>query len=239
MRIIFLPIFLVIFLLNFQSSAIALTFNQYYELSECVDTYRTFKQYKKNLQKCYNQKNLNIEDDSIKLIEKKDNILKDIIDFDIPEEVKPKKTKKNLSDLFNDIKESINKETPDVFDQKTVFSEDYSTEIKISLEDENFSKLNDYIKKNPKDIYAITEDINNLTYQDGLISEIKRQEILLNVYNSFDYILLQPLPGLENVITASSPGMGIVGIAIAAAVGSGGSGGSLVAPTISFVVSFS
>ena len=74
MRIIFLPIFLVIFLLNFQSSAIALTFNQYYELSECVDTYRTFRQYKKNLQKCYNQKNLNIEDDSIKLIEKKDNV---------------------------------------------------------------------------------------------------------------------------------------------------------------------
>ena len=236
MRIIFLPIFLVIFLLNFQSSAIALTFNQYYELSECVDTYRTFRQYKKNLQKCYNQKNLNIEDDSIKLIEKKDNILRDIIDFDIPEEVKPKKTKRKLSDLFNDIKESINKETPDVFDQKTVFSEDYNTEIKISLEDENFSKLNDYIKKNPKDIYAITEDINNLTYQDGLISEIKRQEILLNVYNSFDYILLQPLPGLENAITTSSSTMGIAGIAIAAAAGGGG-GGSSPPPTISFAVS--
>ena len=124
MRITFLPVFLVIFLLNFQSSAIALTFNQYYELSECVDTYRTFRQYKKNLQKCYNQKNLNIEDDSIKLIEKKDNILRDIIDFDIPEEIKPKKTKKKLSDLFNDIKESINKETQDVFDQKTVFYEE-------------------------------------------------------------------------------------------------------------------
>ena len=143
------------------------------------------------------------------MIEKKDNILRDIIDFDIPEEVKPKKTKRKLTDLFNDIKESINKETPDVFDQKTVFSEDYNTEIKISLEDENFSKLNDYIKKNPKDIYAITEDINNLTYQDGLISEIKRQEILLNVYNSFDYILLQPLPGLENTIAASTSSMGI------------------------------
>jgi len=239
MRIIFLPIFLVIFLINFQSSAIAVTFNQYYELAECVDNYRTFRQYKKNLQKCYNQKNLNIEDDSIKLIEKKDNILRDIIDFDIPEEVKPKKTKRKLSDLFNDIKESINKETPDVFDQKTVFSEGYNTEIKISLEDENFSKLNDYIKKNPKDIYAITEDINNLTYQDGLISEIKRQEILLNVYNSFDYILLQPLPGLENAIAASSSTMGIAGIAIAAAAGGGGGGGggSSPAPTISFAVS--
>ena len=239
MKIILLPIFFVIFLLNFQSSAIALTFNQYYELSECVDTYRTFRQYKKNLQKCYNQKNLNIEDDSIKLIEKKDNILRDIIDFDIPEEIKPKKTKKKLSDLFNDIKESINKETQDVFDQKTVFSKDYNTEIKISLEDENFSKLNDYIKKNPKDIYAITEDINNLTYQDGLISEIKRQEILLNVYNSFDYILLQPLPGLENAITASTSSMGIAGIAIAAAAGGGGGGGgsSSPPPTISFAVS--
>ena len=57
MRIIFLPIFLVIFLLNFQNSAIALTFNQYYELSECVDTYRTFRQYKKNLQKFKEGKN--------------------------------------------------------------------------------------------------------------------------------------------------------------------------------------
>ena len=60
MRLFSLSFFLVIFLFNFQSNAIAVTFNKYYELAECVDSYKTFRQYKKNLQKCYNEINLDI-----------------------------------------------------------------------------------------------------------------------------------------------------------------------------------
>jgi len=45
----------------------------------------------------------------------------------------------------------------------------------FNLNNSDFKKLNNYIKKNPENIFSITEDINILTYKNNYLSEFKRQ----------------------------------------------------------------
>ena len=60
----------------------------------------------------------------------------------------------------------------------------------FTLNNKDFKKLNTHIKNNPQDLYALTEDINYLSKWTDYMSEFKRQELLLNLYNSFDPLIL-------------------------------------------------
>jgi subtilase-type serine protease len=221
------------------NKANAVTFNEYNELSKCVDNHWTFTGYKKNLQKCYAQKKISISDELINQVEKKNDIIENVLSFDIPGSEEIKKPKKKLLDIFKKITKPKNI-SDGIKEDLDCFANTCTKKIPI-LENNDFSKLSEYIKKNPKDIYAITEDINILTYQQKLISEAKRQEILINVYNSFDFILLKPLPNLEKANALSTPSFGAGGaigvLALAAAAGGGGGSGGGSAPTLSFAIS--
>ena len=192
-------LFLLFFYLIGVSSSGAVTFKNYDELNDCVDFYNSFSQYKKNLQKCFEQKNITIEKNSLNLIKNEYGIIDGIINLNLPKKEKNKKPKKlsdALKDIFNPDFKKLKKKK-DIFDQPSIFSKEYK-EKEFSLNDQNFKDLSSYIKKNPEDIYAITEDINILTYKNNYLSEFKRKEILLNVYNTFDVALLAskvPPPG--------------------------------------------
>ena len=80
----------------------AITFKNFDELNDCVDFYNSFSQYKKNLQKCFEQKNITIEKDSLNLIKNEYGIIDGIINLNLPKKEKNKKPKK-LSDALNDI----------------------------------------------------------------------------------------------------------------------------------------
>ncbi len=239
MRLLFVFFVLICFSIN---HANAINFKNFYELSECVDYYNTFKQYKQNLTNCLKNQNIIIEENNLKVLNNKSGIIENIIDLDLPKEkIVKKKRKKKLSDILKEVfsDENIDKiaEEENIFNKPSALSDDYNK--KFSLNEKNFKELNNYIKKNPQDIYAITEDINILTYKNQYLSEFKRNEILLNVYNSFDPTLLIPSAGIANVSAAA----GTSGVAAAAAIaglaaaGGGGGGGSSSPATISFSVS--
>ena len=156
----------------------AVTFKNFDELNNCVDNYNSFSQYKINLQKCFEQKEIKINKESLELIKNDSGLINNIVDLNLPEEKKIqkpiKKLTKNLMDIFFKPSELL-----EVEDKK-----------KFTLNNKNFRKLNRYIKKNPENIFALTEDINILTYKNNYLSEFKRQEVLLNVYNSFDVAVL-------------------------------------------------
>ena len=233
-------IFLVIFFFLYGfNSAKAVTFKNFEDLYECVENYNTFFGYKKNLKTCFQKKNVTIKDDSLKLIKKKSGIIKNIIALDLPKEDFIKKPKKKLSEILSDIfKPDLKKkeEQESIFNKPTIFSKDYNKENQFNLNDKDFKKLNNHIKKNPEDIFAITEDINILTYKFEYLTEFKRQEILLNVYNTFDASILASKVTPPSKTTFESAGIGIAAIAIAAGAGGGGGGGSP-APTLSFTTS--
>jgi len=204
------------------NQAKALNFKNFYELSGCVDYYNTFKQYKQNLTKCLKNQNIVLEEENLKLLNNKSGIIENIIELDLPKEeiAKSKKGKKKFSDIIKEIfsEENIEKiaEEENIFNKPSALSENYN--IQFSLNETNFKELNNYIKKNPQDIYSITEDINILTYKNQYLSEFKRNEILLNVYNSFNPNLLIPkanIASAKSKITnvsaaATSPGLGAI-----------------------------
>ena len=206
----------------------AVNFKNFDELNNCVDNYNSFSQYKINLQKCFEQKEIKINKESLELIKNDSGLINNIVDLNLPEEKKIqkpiKKLTKNLMDIFFKPSELL-----EVEDKK-----------KFTLNNKNFRKLNRYIKKNPENIFALTEDINILTYKNNYLSEFKRQEVLLNVYNSFDVAVLASKAS-QPVEAAAFGGAGAMVAAAAVAVaagGSGGSGGSSPIPaTLSFTVS--
>ncbi|MDA9890200.1 S8 family serine peptidase [Candidatus Pelagibacter sp.] len=219
----------------------AVTFQTYDELFECVETHNTFFGYKKNLKSCFEKKGITIEDDSLKLIKKDSGIIEDIIDLDLPKESKIKKPKKKLSELFNDIfKPDLEKieEKESIFNKPSALSDEYK-EKNFSLNNKDFKNLNNYIKANPEDIFSLTEDINILTYKNNYLSEFKRQEVLLNIYNTFDVaILASKVPPPAEAAAFGGAGSMVAVAAIAAAGGGGGGGGgSSSAPTLSFATS--
>ena len=248
-------LFLLLFFSFSINQANALNFKNFYELSGCVDYYNTFKQYKQNLTKCLKNQNIILEEENLKLLNNKSGIIENIIELDLPKEeiAKSKKGKKKFSDIIKEIfsEENIEKiaEEENIFNKPSALSENYNKQF--SLNETNFKELNSYIKKNPQDIYSITEDINILTYKNKYLSEFKRNEILLNVYNSFNPSLLIPKTNIANAkskitnvsAAATSPGLGAIaglaGLAVAGGGGGGGGGGSSSPATLSFSVTSS
>ena len=203
-----------IFLFFSTINAYSITFKNYGELNDCIDFHFTFFQYKNNLQNCFKDKEINIDDKSMKFIRKEGGIIQEIVDLKLPESstTNNKKKKKKLSEILNDIfKPNPEKiaEKENIFNKPSIFSSDYNPNVKLNLNDKDFEKLNKYIKKNPEDIYSITRDINTLAYDKKLISEFKRQEILLNIYNSFDPFLL-----MANAANKTVPNNGTIFAAI-------------------------
>ena len=241
MKKIFLTTFILIILLtsnNNVNAANAVTFKNFDELNACVDFYNSFLQYKKNFQECLKQQDVIIEKNSLKLIKNDYGIIEDIIELNLPKEETIKKPKKKLSEILKNIfqpdLEKIEEEE-NIFNQTSAFSDEYR-EKQFSLNDQNFRDLNNHIKVNPEDIYAITEDINILTYKNKYLSEFKRQEILLNIYNAFDVtVLASKVPPSSEVASFGPAAAGIV--AVAALAGGGSGGGTYTPPTISFSVS--
>jgi subtilisin family serine protease len=219
----------------------AATFKNYNELYDCVETYNTFFGYKKNLKNCFQKKGISIKDDSLKLIKKDSGIIQNIIELDLPKESTIKKPKRKLSDLLNDIfKPDLEKieEKESIFNKPSALSSEYK-EANFSLDNKDFRDLNNYIKANPESIFSLTEDINILTYKNNYLSEFKRQEVLLNIYNSFDVVILASKvpPPAEATAFGGAGGMIAVAAVAAAAGGGGGSSGGGSPPTLSFAVS--
>ena len=73
------------------SSAKALTFNNFFELDQCVNNYNSFAEYKKNLQNCFKNQNIIIEEDSLKVIKNNSGIIDNIIKIKYPKKKKLKK----------------------------------------------------------------------------------------------------------------------------------------------------
>ncbi len=241
MKSIFIKIISLLFFFSFGVNvAQAITFKNYDELNNCVDFYNTFSQYKKNLQKCFEEKDIKINKDSLKLIKKDYGLIENIIDLNLPEEKIIKKPKKRkLSEILNNIfKPDLEK----IEQKESIFNKPYQSvgvdeSNKFTLNDKDFKKLNDHIRNNPENIFSITEDINILTYKNNYLSEFKRQEVLLNVYNSFDVtVLASKVPPTEATAFGGAGGIAAVA-AVAAAAGGGGGGGGSSAPTLSFAIS--
>ena len=185
-------LFLVIFFAT-TFSAKAVTFQTYSELYDCVDTYNNFIEYKKNLKNCFEKKNITIENDSLELIKKDYGVIDDVIELDLPKENAIKKPKRKFTEILDDLFKPADlekiAEEESIFNKPSALSDEYK-EKQFSLDNKDFKDLNNYIRKNPERIYSLTEDINILTYKNNYLSELKRQELLLNVYNTFDVAVL-------------------------------------------------
>ena len=176
---------------NYFSFGHAATFNNYFELSKCVDYYNSFGDYKSKLKDCFAEQGLKIDNKTLGVIKNKSR------DFDYGA----------IDKIFNLENSSIDK---------------------IRVTDKNIKQINQYIKLNPQDIFVLTEDINILTYKNSLLLEFQRQELLLNLYNSFEPIVLtkiaevsppEKLPGID------TRGIALLGGAGLLALGGGGGGG--------------
>ena len=250
-KIIFISLIFYLINLNYAFSA---NFKNYLELSACVDNYNSFTGYKNKLDECFKNQRIKLDKDSIKLIEKKSGIIDDIIDLELPNQEivvekksfleKLKSFEKNLNESLNPDLEKIAQEE-NIFNKPSVFSENYNQAKNFNLDNKDFSKLNNHIRNNPKDIYALTEDINFLTFEKGYLSEFKRQELLLNIYNSFDPLILNTYVTSKNISKISFSGsqasiLAVVGAAALAGGGGGGGGeGSTNPATVSFSLSAS
>jgi len=152
----------------------AITFNNYYDLNECVDYYNSFKNYKTNLQNCFKNQNIILEENSLKAINNRSGIIEDIIQLDLPKEqvIKNKKRKRKLSEVLEEIfsEKNIEKiaEEENIFNKPSVFSDNYNKEKKFSLDNKNFRELNNYIKKNPEDIQELLPDAIEIAKQKKL-----------------------------------------------------------------------
>ena len=181
---------------NYFSFSHAATFNNYFELSKCVDYYNSFGDYKSKLKDCFAEQGLKIDNKTLGVIKNKSR------DFDYGA----------IDKIFNLENLSIDK---------------------IRVTDKNIKQINQYIKLNPQDIFVLTEDINILTYKNSLLLEFQRQELLLNLYNSFEPIVLtkiaevsppEKLPGID------TRGIALLGGAGLLALGGGGGGGEAMDP---------
>ncbi|MDC3049458.1 hypothetical protein OA168_00710, partial [Candidatus Pelagibacter sp.] len=207
MKLKFFIFFFIVFF-NIYSSSYSSNFNNFSELRDCVDTYYKYEMFLNNLQKCFDKKNIKVDKKVYRIIDNKNGIIDDIVDLNIEDFNK----KKGLGDILNNIfsPEFKNKANEDIFERPTALSENYLKNYKekievnkiqknkIELTNNDFVKLNNHIRNNPKDIFALTEDINSLALEGNYISEFKRQEALLNLYNSFNPLEL-------NIIFNSNP----------------------------------
>ena len=237
----------ILLLTTFSSKAV--TFQTYDELYGCVENYNNFLEYKQNLKKCFKKQNITIEKDSLELIKNDSGVIEDVIELDLPKETKIKKPKRKLSEIVEDLFQPADlekmAEEESIFNKPSALSDEYR-EKTFSLNDKDFKDLNNHIKANPENIYSLTEDINILTYKNNYLSEFKRQEILLNIYNTFDVAILASKVPPSNPTASFGGSLGAaggvvaVGFAAAAGGGGGGSGGSSSgAATLSFAVSSS
>ena len=232
MKFKFLILFCTVFF-NIYSSSYSSNFNNFSELRDCVDTYYKYEMFLNNLQKCFDKKNIKVDKKVYRIIDNRTGIIDDIVDLNIEGFNK----KKDLGDILDNIfsPEFKKKADDDIFDRPTALSENYLKNYKekievnniqknkIDLTNNDFVKLNNHIRNNPKDIFALTEDINRLALDENYISEFKRQEAMLNLYNSFNPLDL-------NIIFNSNPPVmnnpiALVGLAGAVALGAGGGGG--------------
>ena len=171
---------------NYFSFGHAATFNNYFELSKCVDYYNSFGDYKSKLKDCFAEQGLKIDNKTLGVIKNKSR------DFDYGA----------IDKIFNLENSSIDK---------------------IRVTDKNIKQINQYIKLNPQDIFVLTEDINILTYKNSLLLEFQRQELLLNLYNSFEPIVLtkiaevsppEKLPGIDTRGIALLGGAGLLALGL-------------------------
>ena len=165
--------------------------------------------------------------------------------------------KKKLKDCFVEQNISLGDKSLNVIRNKSrdfeygaidnIFELKKSNSKKIILTDKNLTKINQYIKLNPQDIYILTEDINIITYKNNILGEFERQELLLNVYNSFEPLVLSEFaeisppeekPKLSNQGFSMLAGIGAAALGGAGFGGGGGSSGGSSAPaTLSYTVS--
>ena len=245
MRVFVFSIFFIIINYNLSYSA---TFKNFNELNKCIKSYSSYVDYKNKIQKCFLDQNIKINDEGINLIKNKNGIINDIIELNLPnnETVKKKKGfKQIMKDFLNPDLEKMAQEES-LFNKPTVFSENYNEAKNFTLNNKDFKKLNTHIKNNPQDLYALTEDINYLSKWTDYMSEFKRQELLLNIYNSFDPLILNSYikpKNVSNIGFAGSQSGIIAAVGVAALAGGGGgdgSGSSSSSPaTLSFSVSAS
>lgn len=163
--------------------------------------------------------------------------------------------KKKLKDCFVEQNISLGDKSLNVIRNKSrdfeygaidnIFELKKSNSKKIILTDKNLTKINQYIKLNPQDIYILTEDINIITYKNNILGEFERQELLLNVYNSFEPLVLSEFaeisppeekPKLSNQGFSMLAGIGAAALG-GAGFGGGSSGESSTPATLSYTVS--
>ena len=92
--------FLIIFSFLNIKYAYSLNFKNYLELSQCVDAYNSFNGYKQKLNECFKKQGINLDRNSIKLIDNKSGIIDEIIDLKLPNEealLKKKSFKERLN----------------------------------------------------------------------------------------------------------------------------------------------
>ena len=181
MKIKIVFIYLLFYLFNL-SNAFSANFKNYFELSACVDEYKSFAGYRNKLNECFKNQGIEVNKESFKLIEKKSGIIDDIIELELPnQEVvvekksfleKLKEFEKNLNETLNPDLDKIAQEE-NIFNKPSVFSDKYNEAQNFKLDDNDFSRLNKHIKKNPNDIYALTEDINFLTFEKVIYLNLK------------------------------------------------------------------
>ena len=102
----------------------------------------------------HNQMYVEIDKDSLKLIKNDSGLIDSIIDLNLPEEKIIKKPKKKLSDILNNIfKPDLEKieQKESIFNKpyKSVGADENNT---FNLNNSDFKKLNNYIKKTPENI---------------------------------------------------------------------------------------
>ena len=82
-KIIFIS--LIFYLINL-SYAFSANFKNYLELTACVDEYKSFTGYKNKLNECFKNQGIELDRNTIKLIDKKSGIIDNIIDLELPDQ---------------------------------------------------------------------------------------------------------------------------------------------------------
>ena len=93
---------LIIFLFLFSNTAIsqANVFNNFAELNSCVSGYNNFTDYKSKLQTCYNDKGIELDQETLDSLSKEKNVIKDS-GFDLKKYSKSENISKLKNYTFN------------------------------------------------------------------------------------------------------------------------------------------
>ena len=128
-KIIFIS--LIFYLINL-SYAFSANFKNYLELTACVDEYKSFTGYKNKLNECFKNQGIELDRNTIKLIDKKSGIIDNIIDLELPDQEvviekksfleKLKSFEKNLNETLNPDLDKLAQEE-NIFNKPTVFSD--------------------------------------------------------------------------------------------------------------------